>query len=81
LAKFALEAHAPRNLESRETQRSICLPDLPRVRTPIDFRDATGKDRNESLAVKQKPPTAILARAIALGLCFFDSASAQSSDE
>jgi hypothetical protein len=39
------ETHAPRNLESRETQRSICLPDLPRVRTPIDFRDATGKDR------------------------------------
>ena len=29
LAKFALEAHAPRNLESRETHRSICLPDFP----------------------------------------------------
>jgi TatA/E family protein of Tat protein translocase len=29
LAKFALEAQAPRNLESRETHRSICLPDFP----------------------------------------------------
>jgi hypothetical protein len=33
------------------------------------------------LFVKQKPPAAILARAIALGLCFFDSTSAQSGDE
>jgi hypothetical protein len=31
--------------------------------------------------VKQKPVAAILARAIAVGLCFFDSASAQSSEE
>jgi hypothetical protein len=31
--------------------------------------------------VKQKPPAAILARAIAFGLCFFDSTSAQSSEE
>jgi hypothetical protein len=31
--------------------------------------------------VKQKPVTAILARAIALCLSFFDSTSAQSSDE
>jgi hypothetical protein len=31
--------------------------------------------------VKQKPLAAILVRAIALGLCFFDSASAQSSEE
>jgi hypothetical protein len=33
------------------------------------------------LFVKQKPVAAILARSIALGLCFFDSASAQSSEE
>ena len=31
--------------------------------------------------MKQKPPTAILARAIALGLCCFDSTSAQPSEE
>ena len=31
--------------------------------------------------VKQKPVAAILTRAIVLGLCFFDSASAQSSEE
>ena len=33
------------------------------------------------LFVKQKPVAAILTRAIALGLCFFDSASAQSNEE
>jgi hypothetical protein len=37
--------------------------------------------KNLLLFVKQKPPAAILARAIALGLCFFDSTSAQLSDE
>jgi hypothetical protein len=37
--------------------------------------------KNLHLFVKQKPVTAILARAIALCLSFFDSTSAQSSDE
>jgi hypothetical protein len=37
--------------------------------------------KNLHLLVKQKPVAAILARAIALGLCFFDSTSAQPSEE
>jgi hypothetical protein len=37
--------------------------------------------KNLLLFVKQKPVTAILARAIAICLCFFDSTSAQPSEE
>ena len=37
--------------------------------------------KNLLLFVKKKPVAAILARAIALCLCFFDSTSAQASDE
>ena len=49
--------------------------------------DHSGEDENIKgvknllLFVKQKPVAAILTRAIVLGLCFFDSASAQASEE
>jgi hypothetical protein len=51
----------------------------PRVR--FNRLESCTHVKNLLLFVKQKPVAAILTRAIVLSLCFFDSASAQSSEE